>query len=67
MSHLDLIVSYALYIYKNPGYGIHVSGFVSGGASGPPKIWVAQRSAAKPTYPNMFDCIVGGGQPYGLR
>jgi isopentenyldiphosphate isomerase len=31
-----------------------------------PRLWMARRSATKPTYPNMVDHIVAGGQPAGI-
>jgi hypothetical protein len=50
------------------GYGVHINGFVKSRENpAEHKIWVAKRSATKSTYPNKFDCLVGGGQPYGIR
>eukprot|EP00884_Botryococcus_braunii_P009748 jgi/Botrbrau1/18775/Bobra.0386s0093.1 len=46
------------------GYGIHVNGYVEGPEG--IKLWVARRSANKPTWPGKLDHIVAGGQPYGL-
>ncbi|CAM9424316.1 unnamed protein product [Ectocarpus fasciculatus] len=48
-------------------YGVHVSGYVEEpGPDKPLRVWVAQRYFDYPTYPNMLDCLVGGGQPHGL-
>lgn len=50
------------------GYGVHINGFVkTKDEPSQHKLWVAKRSATKSTYPNKFDCLVGGGQPYGIR
>ena len=46
-------------------YGVHVNGFVVHG-DGRKQLWVARRSASKPTWPGMLDHIVAGGQPHGL-
>lgn len=45
-------------------YGIHVNGFVGGGAE--MRLWVGRRSQSKPTAPGKLDHIVAGGQPIGL-
>lgn len=45
--------------------GVHVNGFVTL-ADGTKELWVARRSAVKPTWPGKLDHIVAGGQPYGL-
>ena len=45
-------------------YGIHVNGFVGGGAD--LRLWVGRRSRRKPTYPGQLDHLVAGGQPAGL-
>jgi 8-oxo-dGTP pyrophosphatase MutT (NUDIX family) len=45
-------------------YGIHVNGFVGGGAD--PRLWVGRRSRHKPTFPGQLDHLVAGGQPAGL-
>jgi len=46
-------------------YGVHVNGYVRG-ADGRERLWVARRSAAKPTWPGMLDHLVAGGQPHGV-
>lgn len=46
------------------GYGVHVNGFVRSDTG--LQLWVATRSANKPTWPGALDQIVAGGQPYGL-
>lgn len=42
-------------------YGVHMNGFVKD-SSGNEFLWVARRSAAKPTFPGMLDHLVAGGQ-----
>ena len=39
---------------------MHINGYVSG-AEGQ-RLWLARRSATKPTWPGMLDHIVAGGQ-----
>ena len=56
----------ALALVGARGYGVHVNGVVAGAAGGPPRLWVATRSADKQTWPGMKDHIVAGQQPYGL-
>lgn len=46
-------------------YGVHMNGFVRR-PDGQVLLWVARRSATKPTWPGKLDHIVAGGQPYGL-
>ena len=46
-------------------YGIHMNGYVTL-PDGTKELWVARRSADKPTWPGRLDHIVAGGQPYGL-
>lgn len=51
-------------------YGIHLNGYVrrkdpSSGIEDT-LLWVARRSADKPTWPGKLDHIVAGGQPHGL-
>lgn len=41
-------------------YGVHINGYVVG-AQGQ-RLWLARRSASKPTWPGMLDHIVAGGQ-----
>jgi 8-oxo-dGTP pyrophosphatase MutT (NUDIX family) len=51
-------------------YGVHVNGYVRRRDAATGKdatlLWVARRSAAKPTWPGKLDHIVAGGQPHGL-
>lgn len=49
-----------------PWPGVHLNGFVClpGGSR---ELWVARRSASKPTWPGKLDHIAAGGQPHGLR
>lgn len=46
--------------------GVHVNGFVTL-PDGSQELWVARRSATKPTWPGKLDHIAAGGQPHGLR
>jgi hypothetical protein len=46
------------------GYGVHLNGYVRS-ASGL-ALWVARRSADKPTDPGKLDHLVAGGQPAGM-
>lgn len=46
-------------------YGVHVNGYVER-EDGGMDMWVARRSATKPTWPGKLDHIVAGGQPHGL-
>lgn len=46
-------------------YGVHVNGYVERD-DGSMDMWVARRSASKPTWPGKLDHIVAGGQPHGL-
>lgn len=44
-------------------YGVHINGYVGdAAAAGGHRLWVARRSATKPTWPGMLDHIVAGGQ-----
>jgi 8-oxo-dGTP pyrophosphatase MutT (NUDIX family) len=43
--------------------GAHATGFVRGADGRPAALWIAQRSAHKPTDPGLFDNLVGGGVP----
>lgn len=54
----------AVPLFGVQGYGVHLNGYVGQGAG--MKIWVARRSASKPTAPGKLDHIVAGGQPVGL-
>jgi 8-oxo-dGTP pyrophosphatase MutT (NUDIX family) len=44
-------------------FGAHANGFVRGADGRPAALWIAQRSAHKPTDPGLFDNLVGGGVP----
>lgn len=55
-------------------YGVHVNGFQHNGPGEQPDskgsstfLWVAKRSASKPTYPGKLDNMVAGGQVRGPR
>ncbi|MDJ0974641.1 MAG: DUF4743 domain-containing protein [Planctomycetota bacterium] len=50
--------------FGTPAFGVHLNGFVDGAAG--PRLWIARRAAAKPTFPGRLDHLVGGGQPLGL-
>jgi 8-oxo-dGTP pyrophosphatase MutT (NUDIX family) len=44
-------------------FGAHANGYVRGADGRPAALWIAQRSASKPTDPGLFDNLVGGGVP----
>jgi 8-oxo-dGTP pyrophosphatase MutT (NUDIX family) len=44
-------------------FGAHANGYVCGADGRPAALWIAQRSAHKPTDPGLFDNLVGGGVP----
>jgi isopentenyldiphosphate isomerase len=46
-------------------YGVHLNGLVQK-EDGEVMMWIARRSAQKPTYPGMLDHMVAGGQPAGM-
>ena len=46
-------------------FGVHVNGFVRHPKEGI-HMWVARRSATKPTWPGMLYHVVAGGQPHGI-
>jgi 8-oxo-dGTP pyrophosphatase MutT (NUDIX family) len=48
-------------------FGAHANGYVRGADGRPAALWIAQRSASKPTDPGLFDNLVGGGVPLGQR
>ncbi len=54
----------AVPLFGVQGYGVHLNGYVGRGAD--MRLWVARRSASKPTGPGKLDHIVAGGQPVGL-
>ncbi|KAL7648847.1 UNVERIFIED_CONTAM: hypothetical protein RMT77_000766 [Armadillidium vulgare] len=47
-------------------FGIHITGYTRqpDGSTG---VWLQKRSATKPTWPGMFDSMVGGGITAGLK
>ena len=50
-------------------YGVHINGYVcldETRPSTPTHLWVARRSATKPTFPNMLDHLVAGGLPANM-
>lgn len=63
---LLLIERAAVPLFGVTGYGVHVNGVVRDRRDGEPRMWIARRSAHKPTFPGAFDQIVAGGQPAGL-
>lgn len=54
----------AVPLFGVKGYGVHVNGFVDDG--GKIRMWVARRSATKPTGPGKLDQVVAGGQSAGI-
>lgn len=55
-----LVERAAAHVLGIKGYGVHVNGFVRR-ADGD-ALWVARRSASKPTWPGQLDHIAAGGQ-----
>jgi len=53
-------------LYGIMSYGVHINGYVEG-ADGTLRMWVARRSASKPTWPGCLDQVVAGGQPHGVQ
>ena len=50
-------------------YGVHINGYVCGDEArphAPTHLWVARRSAAKPTFPNALDHLAAGGLPANM-
>ncbi|KAJ1911591.1 hypothetical protein IWQ60_002951 [Tieghemiomyces parasiticus] len=45
-------------------YGVHVNGYHRT-PDGALRMWIARRSATKPTYPSMLDNVVAGGITFG--
>lgn len=45
-------------------FGVHMNGIVRDGKA--IKMWIGRRSKHKPTFPDMWDNMVAGGQPIGL-
>jgi len=45
--------------------GAHCNGYVADGAGRPTHLWIARRSATKPTDPGRLDNLIGGGVPAG--
>jgi len=45
--------------------GAHCNGWVAGPDGRPAQMWIARRSAHKPTDPGKLDNLVGGGVPFG--
>lgn len=50
--------------FGTSAFGVHLNGFVEGPRG--VTLWIARRSAEKPTYPGRLDHLVGGGQPLGI-
>lgn len=46
-------------------FGAHANGYVADAQGRPQALWIAERSAAKPTDPGKLDNLVGGGVPLG--
>ena len=45
--------------------GAHCNGYVADASGRPAFLWIARRSAHKPTDPGLLDNLVGGGVPHG--
>lgn len=46
-------------------FGAHANGYVVDGRGRPTRLWIARRSAHKPTDPGKLDNLIGGGVPHG--
>jgi 8-oxo-dGTP pyrophosphatase MutT (NUDIX family) len=46
-------------------FGAHCNGYVADGQGRPTHLWIARRSADKPTDPGLLDNLIGGGVPHG--
>ncbi len=46
-------------------FGAHANGFVADARGRPAWLWIAQRAPNKPTDPDKFDNLIGGGVPLG--
>ena len=46
-------------------FGTHANGYVADDTGRPTHLWIARRSAHKPTDPGKLDNLVGGGVPHG--
>eukprot|EP00897_Mesotaenium_endlicherianum_P000054 jgi/Mesen1/10049/ME000073S09329 len=46
-------------------YGVHINAYTED-KEGQKFLWVARRSADKPTYPGRLDHLVAGGQPFNM-
>ncbi|KAJ1977042.1 hypothetical protein H4R35_002451 [Dimargaris xerosporica] len=51
-------------IFGVPTLGVHINGYTRA-PDGSLLMWVAKRSATKPTFPGMLDNVVAGGIAYG--
>ena len=50
-------------------YGVHINGYVCADEArphAPTHLWVARRSATKPTFPNALDHLAAGGLPANM-
>lgn len=45
--------------------GAHCNGYVADASGAPQSMWIARRSASKPTDPGKLDNLIGGGVPHG--
>ena len=55
---LLLVERAAVPMFGVTGYGVHVNGIVRDPGGGAPRMWIARRSFAKPTYPGELDKVV---------
>jgi 8-oxo-dGTP pyrophosphatase MutT (NUDIX family) len=62
---LALIERAAARFWGTLTFGAHCNGYVADAAGRPTHLWIARRSAHKPTDPGKLDNLVGGGVPHG--
>jgi len=62
---LALIERAAARFWGTLTFGAHCNGYVAAAAGRPAYLWIARRSAHKPTDPGRLDNLVGGGVPHG--
>lgn len=62
---LALIERAAARFWGTLTFGAHANGYVADDTGRPTHLWIARRSAHKPTDPGKLDNLVGGGVPHG--
>jgi len=52
-------------LFGTPAYGVFVTGYTEDAAGEPAAMWLGRRSATKPTWPGLLDCLAAGGMAAG--